>query len=119
MFFLFFRFRFSFSLISPCNQNRECERERTQIEHFIELLKLEATDKQNHANKTYIHTYTQSRTCSHTRVGGFYFRQEKKEENRNYFVVKDVIVNVYKVKTEIKPHKIMCKTKDANKVKVQ
>lgn len=50
----------------------------------------------------------------------FILDKKKEKENRNYFVVKDVIVNVYKVKTdEAKSHKIMCMTKHANNIKVQ
>lgn len=70
-------------------------------EHFIELLKLE-TVKLNHANKTHTHIHTVAHVCAYTCVQAVFIldKREKKEENRNYFVVKDVIVNVYKVKTE-------------------
>lgn len=77
-------------------RNQKRETVRVQIDDFIELLKLEATET---TQTKHIHTHTQT-----DRRGGFYFRKKKskkqKEENRNYFVVKDVIVNVYKVKTE-------------------
>lgn len=77
--FLVFPFSFFFSLISPCNQNRECERERTQIEHFIELLKLEATDKQNHANKTHTHS-RHSRARARVHVQAVFILDKKKKK---------------------------------------